>query len=162
MVDAAGNVASITSTINLPGGAGDTAAGMVMNDEMDDFARGVGLSNAFGLPGAATNLPGPGRRPVSTMSPTIILENGHPVLCIGASGGSRIVTATQQVALQHLLFDVPIDTAVAAPRVHHQGLPDTLRTEEVMPMDPALLEERSLGGIRTVSSQMSQWFKPSR
>lgn len=141
VVDAAGNVAAITSTVNLPFGAGYTAAGMVMNDEMDDFARGVGLANAFGLPGAATNLPGPGRRPVSTMSPTIILRNGQPVLCIGASGGSRIVTATQQVALRHLLFDVPIDAAVAAPRVHHQGLPDTLRSEETVPLDPALLQE---------------------
>lgn len=140
VADSQGNVTAVTTTINLPFGAGYTAAGIVMNDEMDDFARGVGLDNAFGLPGAATNLPGPGRRPVSTMSPTIIFDEHGPVLCLGASGGSRIVTAIQQVALNHLVFEMSLDQAVAAPRVHHQGLPDTLRTEEIAPMDPAVIE----------------------
>ena len=76
-----------------------------MNDEMDDFAREVGRANAFGLVGGAPNLPGPGRRPVSSMSPTIIFDEANrPILCAGASGGSRIITATEQVALFVLLF----------------------------------------------------------
>jgi gamma-glutamyltranspeptidase/glutathione hydrolase len=139
-VDGEGNVTAVTSTINLPFGAGYTAAGMVMNDEMDDFARGIGLENAYGLPGAATNLPGPGRRPVSTMSPTIILNERGPLLCLGASGGSRIVTAIQQVVLNHLVLGLPLPEAVAAPRIHHQGLPDILRSEESTPLDPSILE----------------------
>ena len=121
VVDAEGNVASITTTVNLPFGARFTGGGIVMNDEMDDFASGIGKANAFGLVGGARNLPGPWKRPVSTMSPTIVLENGKPALCVGASGGSRIVTATQQVAMDVLLHGMSAGDAVAAPRVHHQA-----------------------------------------
>ncbi len=133
VVDGEGNVAAITTTVNLPFGARVTAAGILLNDEMDDFASEVGAPNEFGLPGGAGNLPGPGRRPVSTMSPTIVLEGGEPVLCVGASGGSRIVTATQQVALFTLLLGDPIDEAIARPRVHHQGVPFELSYERGLP-----------------------------
>ena len=136
VVDGEGNVAAVTTTVNLPFGARYTAAGIVMNDEMDDFASAVGEMNAFGLPGGAPNLPGPGKRPISSMTPTIVFgPDGQPALCAGAAGGSRIVTATQQVALHHLVFGLPLGQALAAPRVHHQGAPDQLRTENVMPMD---------------------------
>jgi len=138
VVDAEGNVASVTTTVNLPFGARFTGGGIVMNDEMDDFASGIGKANAFGLVGGARNLPGPWKRPVSTMSPTIVLENGRPALCIGASGGSRIVTATQQVAMNVLLHGMNASEAVAAPRIHHQGTPDALRVETVAPLDSAL------------------------
>jgi gamma-glutamyltranspeptidase/glutathione hydrolase len=117
-----------------------------MNDEMDDFASGVGEANAFGLVGGARNLPGPWKRPVSTMSPTIVLKDGKPALCVGASGGSRIVTATQQVAMNVLLRGMTPGDAVAAPRIHHQGTPDALRTETVAPLDPSLQDAlRSYG-----------------
>ena len=138
VVDAEGNVASVTTTVNLPFGARFTGGGIVMNDEMDDFASGIGKANAFGLVGGARNLPGPWKRPVSTMSPTIVLENGKPALCVGASGGSRIVTATQQVAMNVLLHDMNAGDAVAAPRVHHQGVPEALRVETVAPLDATL------------------------
>ena len=141
VVDAEGNVASVTTTVNLPFGARFTGGGIVMNDEMDDFASGIGKSNAFGLVGGARNLPGPWKRPVSTMSPTIVLDHGKPVLCIGASGGSRIVTAAQQVAMNVLLHGMNAADAVAAPRIHHQGVPETLRVEKVAPLDPALGDE---------------------
>lgn len=142
VVDDEGNIAAITTTVNLPFGARYTAAGIVMNDEMDDFARSVGEANAFGLIGGANNLPGPGRRPVSTMSPTIIFDGqGRPVMCVGAAGGSRIVTAAQQVAMNALLFEMPLDDAVAAPRVHHQGMPNRLRTEEFAPLPEALIQQ---------------------
>jgi len=138
VVDAEGNVASVTTTVNLPFGARFTGGGIVMNDEMDDFASQVGQANAFGLVGGARNLPGPWKRPVSTMSPTIVFENGKPALCVGASGGSRIVTATQQVAMNVLLHGMSVGEAVAAPRIHHQGVPDALRVETVAPLDSAL------------------------
>ncbi|MDH3200277.1 MAG: gamma-glutamyltransferase [Myxococcales bacterium] len=138
VVDREGNVAAVTTTVNLPFGARFTAAGIVMNDEMDDFARGVGEPNAFGLIGGAPNLPGPRKRPVSTMSPTIVFKDGKPVLCVGASGGSRIVTATQQVAMNVLLFGMDAGRAVDAPRIHHQGFPDKLRVETKAPLDEAL------------------------
>ncbi len=142
VVDREGNVASLTTTVNLPFGARYSAAGIVMNDEMDDFARGVGEVNAFGLVGGAPNLPGPGKRPVSTMSPTIVFDDNGPVLCAGAAGGSRIVTATQQVAMNQLLFDMEPHEALEAPRIHHQAVPNEIRTEEVAPMD-----EQRLAGL---------------
>lgn len=136
VVDPEGNVASITTTINLPFGARYTAAGMVMNDEMDDFASEVGEQNAFGLPGGAANLPGPGKRPISTMTPTIVFdEAGRPILCVGASGGSRIVTATQQVAWHTVVRGLELNEAVAFPRVHHQGEPNVLEVETDHPLD---------------------------
>ena len=109
-----------------------------MNDEMDDFSRGGDEANAFGLVGGHRNLPGPWKRPVSTMSPTIVFRAGSPVLCVGASGGSRIVTATQQVAMNSLLHGMSISDAVAAPRIHHQGIPETLRVETIAPLAPEL------------------------
>ncbi len=131
VVDAEGNVASVTTTVNLLFGARFTAAGVVMNDEMDDFAREVGQPNAFGLVGGAPNLPGPGRRPVSSMSPTIVLSReGEPLLCAGAAGGGRIITATMQVALFTLLFGDTPSEAMERRRVHHQGSPPTLFVEE--------------------------------
>ena len=146
VVDAAGNVASVTTTVNLPFGARFTAAGIVMNDEMDDFASGVGKPNAFGLVGGAPNLPGPRKRPVSTMSPTIVFKDGKPVLCAGASGGSRIVTGTQQVAMNILLFGMDAGEAVSAPRIHHQGFPEDLRIETIMPLNETLQAELKARG----------------
>ncbi len=142
VVDAEGNVASLTTTVNIPFGARFTVAGMVMNDQMDDFAREVGALNAFELPGGSPNLPGPRRRPVSTMSPTIVFDDGEPILCIGGSGGSRIVTATEQVALFHLVLGDTLEAAVARPRVHHQGMPRTLAFERSMrgpSLDPRIV-----------------------
>lgn len=139
VVDAEGNVLSMTTTVNLPFGARVTAGGMVLNDQMDDFAREVGAANAFGLVGGAANLPGPHHRPVSTMSPTIVLDaSGAPILCAGGSGGSRIVTAVEQVLLFALFVDANVGDAVDRARVHHQGAPDTLSTERTLPADLAL------------------------
>lgn len=139
VVDAEGNVASVTTTVNLTFGAGYSAAGFVMNDEMDDFARAVGATNAFELGGSEANLPGPGRRPVSSMSPTIVFDATGPVLCIGAAGGSRIPTATEQVALRILALREAPARAIAAPRIHHQGAPAALRTERFAQTSPEIL-----------------------
>ncbi|MFT3925837.1 MAG: gamma-glutamyltransferase [Myxococcales bacterium] len=123
VVDAEGNIAAVTTTVNLPFGARISVAGMWLNDEMDDFASEVGEQNAFGLSGGAPNLPGPGKRPVSSMTPTIVFKDGTPILCVGGSGGSRIVTAVQQVALGILIDGLHPARAVVAPRLHHQAVP---------------------------------------
>lgn len=147
VIDREGNVASITTTVNLGFGARFTAGGVLMNDEMDDFARGVGQANAFGLIGGERNLPGPGRRPVSSMTPTIVFNaSGVPVLCIGAAGGSRIPTATMQVALAVLWRQDDVAHAIAAPRVHQQAVPDSLMTERDVPLDDALVAALSSRG----------------
>jgi gamma-glutamyltranspeptidase/glutathione hydrolase len=130
VADAEGNIAAVTTTVNLGFGARFSAAGVAMNDEMDDFAREVGEPNAFGLIGGAPNLPGPGRRPVSSMSPTIVFSGDDPVLCVGGAGGSRIITAVEQVALFSLLFGDSPGEALARRRVHHQGTPDVVSAEE--------------------------------
>lgn len=153
VVDREGNIAALTTTVNLPFGARFTVEGMVMNDEMDDFARQVGEPNAFGLPGGSANLPGPGRRPVSTMSPTIVFEGDRPILCVGGSGGSRIVTATEQVALFQLLLGDDAGAAVARPRIHHQGMPTTLSYEANL--DPRLVAGLAARGHQVASVETS-------
>lgn len=133
VVDAEGNVAAVTTTVNLPFGARLTAHGILLNDEMDDFARGVGERNAYGLLGGAHNLAGPGHRPVSTMSPTIVFDrDGNPELCIGGSGGSRIVTSVAQATYRVLVLNQAPADVIAMPRMHHQGDPDRLEIEDTI------------------------------
>jgi gamma-glutamyltranspeptidase/glutathione hydrolase len=124
VVDAEGNVAAVTTTVNLVFGSGVNVGGLWLNNEMDDFAREVGKANAFGLVGGAPNLPGPKKRPISSMSPTLVFEGDQPVLCVGGSGGSRIPTAVEQVALYVLEDGMHPTAAAAAPRLHHQADPE--------------------------------------
>ncbi len=131
VVDREGNIASVTTTVNLGFGSRIGVGGFWLNDQMDDFAREVGKSNAFGLVGGATNLPAPGKRPLSSMSPTIVFKDGAPVLCIGGSGGSRIVTAVEQVALYILHDSMHPQQAVEAPRIHHQADPEQVDLRDV-------------------------------
>jgi gamma-glutamyltranspeptidase/glutathione hydrolase len=152
VVDEEGNVAAVTTTVNLTFGAGIGVAGFWLNDEMDDFAREVGKTNAFGLVGGAPNLPGPGKRPVSSMSPTIVLQDGEPVLCIGGSGGSRIPTAVEQVALYVLKDGLHPQQAVVAPRVHHQADPEQVEGRDLSAASLRALEVR---GHKVISTQWS-------
>jgi gamma-glutamyltranspeptidase/glutathione hydrolase len=131
VVDREGNIAAVTTTVNLAFGARVSAAGMWLNDEMDDFASEVGEPNAFGLGGGASNLPGPGKRPLSSMTPTIVFKGGKPVLCVGGSGGSRIITAVEQVALGVLVDGLHPGRAVVAPRLHHQAVPVTVDARDL-------------------------------
>lgn len=151
VVDAEGNVASVTTSINLGFGARFSAAGYALNDQLDDFARPGGEPNAFGLRGGAPNLPGPGRRPVSSATPLIVLRDGVPVLCAGGSGGSRIITATEQAALLALVLGRSPADAVASRRVHHQGDPDDVLVEEGL--DPELV--RGLGARGHLMTRVS-------
>lgn len=131
VVDAAGNVVSNTYTLNFPYGVGLVAdgTGVLMNNELDDFTAAPGASNAFGLVGFEANLPGPGKRPLSSMSPTIVLKDGKPVLVTGSPGGSRIISTVLQVIVNVIDYKMDVMSAVAAPRLHHQWLPDEVRIE---------------------------------
>ncbi|MAA53204.1 MAG: gamma-glutamyltransferase [Phycisphaerae bacterium] len=132
VVDADGMAVACTETINLSFGSllAVPEYGIVLNDELDDFTARPGEANAFGLVQSSGNAPEAGKRPLSSMSPTIVLEEGRVRLVAGASGGPRIITGTMQVILNCLLLDMTPARAVAAARFHHQWLPDTLQFEE--------------------------------
>jgi gamma-glutamyltranspeptidase/glutathione hydrolase len=131
VMDSSGNAVSNTYTLNFPYGLGLVAegTGVLLNNEMDDFTAAPGASNAFGLVGFEANLPGPGKRPLSSMSPTIVLKNGKPVLVTGSPGGSRIISTVLQVIVNVLDYNMDVAAAVSAPRLHHQWLPDEVRIE---------------------------------
>ncbi|MFU8828419.1 MAG: gamma-glutamyltransferase family protein [Phycisphaerales bacterium] len=132
VVDQWGNAVACTETINLVFGSRILPAGLgfCLNNEIDDFTTRRGEPNVFGLMQAEANLPAPGKRPLSSMSPTIVLDaDGRVVAVAGASGGPRIITGTLQVLLHALVFGDDAWTAVARPRFHHQWLPDVLRLE---------------------------------
>jgi gamma-glutamyltranspeptidase / glutathione hydrolase len=137
VIDAAGNAVANTYTLNLNFGVGLVAegTGILLNDELDDFAAKPGAANAFGLTGGAANAPGPGKRPLSSMTPTIVLKAGKPYLITGAPGGSRIITTALEVILNAIDFRMDVAAAVAAPRVHHQWLPDAVAVEQAVPAE---------------------------
>ncbi|GGC49763.1 gamma-glutamyltransferase [Chelatococcus reniformis] len=131
VVDGDGNAVSNTYTLNLSYGAAFVApgTGVLMNDEMDDFAARPGARNAFGLVGGVQNTVAPGARPLSSMTPTMVFKDGHLVLVTGSPGGSRIITTVLQVIVNVIDFGMNIAEAVAFPRVHHQWQPDALFAE---------------------------------
>jgi gamma-glutamyltranspeptidase/glutathione hydrolase len=131
VVDSRGNAVSNTYTLNFSYGLGMVAegTGVLLNNELDDFTAAPGASNAYGLVGFEANLPGPGKRPLSSMAPTIVLKDGRPVLVTGSPGGSRIISTVLQVIVNVLDYQMDIAEAVAAPRLHHQWLPDEVRIE---------------------------------
>ncbi len=131
VVDAAGNAVAVTFTINDDFGAkviaGDT--GFFLNDEMDDFTVKPGSANMFGLVQGSANAIAPGKRPLSSMTPTIVTRDGRLVLVLGTPGGSRIISTVLQVLVNVIDHGMPLEEAVDAPRIHHQWLPDTLAAE---------------------------------
>ena len=131
VVDRWGNAVACTETINLLFGSRVVVEGFgfCLNNEMDDFLTRRGTANAFGLTQADRNLPAPGKRPLSSMSPTIVLRDGRVFAVAGASGGPRIITGTLQVLLNVLVFDMDAWSAVGAARVHHQWSPNVLGYE---------------------------------
>ena len=145
VVDKWGNAVSNTYTINFSYGSGITVqgAGFLLNNEMDDFSAKPGVPNAYGLIGGEANKVEPGKRMLSSMSPTIVRKDGENFLVTGSPGGSRIITTTLQVIMNVIDHGMNIQTAVAAPRIHHQWLPDELRIEQgISPDTIALLEAR--------------------
>ncbi len=135
IVDRFGNAVANTYTLNLNYGVGLVAegTGILLNNELDDFAAKPGAPNAFGLIGYDANAPGPRKRPLSSMTPTIVLKDGKPYIVTGSPGGSRIITAVLQVLLNVIDYRLGIADAVAAPRMHHQWLPDQALIEPGLP-----------------------------
>ncbi|WP_342166176.1 gamma-glutamyltransferase [Methylobacterium sp. SD21] len=131
VLDRAGNAASLTYTINGYFGSGAMApgTGFFLNNEMDDFTTKVGVPNLFGLVQGSANAIAPGKRPLSSMAPTIVLREGKPVMVVGSPGGSRIITINAQAIMNMLDFRMQPQEAVDAPRIHHQWLPDTVYAE---------------------------------
>jgi gamma-glutamyltranspeptidase/glutathione hydrolase len=150
VVDSSGNAVSNTYTLNFSYGVGLVAegTGVLLNNELDDFTAAPGAANAYGLVGFDANLPGPGKRPLSSMSPTIVLKDGKPVLVTGSPGGSRIISTVLQVIVDVLDYHMDVAAAVAAPRLHHQWLPDEVRTEHGFAKDT--LEALEAKGHRIV------------
>src|SRR5262249_30878296 len=123
------------TSLNLNYGVGLVAGstGILLNNTLDDFAAAPGVPNAFGLTGGAANAPGPSKRPLSSMTPTIVLREGAPAFVTGAPGGSHIITTVLNVLVNAIDFKKSIAEAVAAPRVHHQWLPDEVVVERTLP-----------------------------
>src|ERR1700674_1988226 len=131
IVDRQGNAVSVTYTLNDWFGAKVTAAttGILLNDEMDDFTAKLGVPNLYGLVQGQANSITPGKRPLSSMSPTIVSRDGKPVLVIGTPGGSRIITVVVHCILNVIDYGMNIQEAIDAPRFHQQWLPDTTNVE---------------------------------
>lgn len=128
VVDAAGNVVSNTYTLNGSYGSGVTVrgAGFLLNNEMDDFTSKPGVPNMFGLLQSDANAIGPRKRPLSAMTPTIVLKDGKPYFALGSPGGPTIINTVLQVILNIIDFGMPLAQAVAMPRIHHQWMPDQI------------------------------------
>ncbi len=133
VVDPDGNAVSVTTTLNESFGSKVTADGMgfLLNDEMDDFSSKPGAPNVFGLIQGPANAIGPGKRPLSAMTPTIVLRNGKLFLVLGAEGGPTIITTVANVLMGVVDYGLNIQQAVNAPRFHNQWLPDETKLEKV-------------------------------
>jgi gamma-glutamyltranspeptidase/glutathione hydrolase len=131
VIDQFGNAVSNTYTLNFSYGVGLVAdgTGVLLNNELDDFTAAPGAANAYGLVGFEANLPGPGKRPLSSMTPTIVLKDGMPLLVTGSPGGSFIISAVLQIVVDVLDYDVDAPHAVALPRLHQQWQPEEVRVE---------------------------------
>ena len=142
VVDRDRNVVSLTFTVNYRFGAGVVVpgTGILLNDEMDDFAIAPGVANVFGLVGGDKNSIAPGKTPLSSMTPTIVTENGQFRLAIGAPGGSTIITTVLQILLNVLEYKMDVSAAVSAGRIHHQWQPDRVNVDP-WGFDPSTLAE---------------------
>jgi len=146
VLDRHGNVAVVNQTVNLNYGAKITlpGTGVILNNEMDDFSAQPGTPNAFGLVGSEANAIEPGKRPLSSMSPTIVVKGSKPVMALGGAGGPTIITAVLQVIVNVLDFEMDLFRAVSLPRFHHQYLPNLLILEPDFPL-AGRLQERANG-----------------
>ena len=145
VVDKAGNAVAVTYTLNTNFGSGIVAkgTGILLNNEMDDFAAKPGVANAYGLVGGDANAVAAKKRPLSSMTPTLVLKDGKPTLVTGSPGGARIITTVLQTVVNTIDFANNPAEAAATPRIHHQWTPDELRVEKGLSPDTlALLKQR--------------------
>ena len=161
VADDKGNVVSTTYTLNTNFGSGIVASGtgILLNNEMDDFSAKPGVANAYGLVGGDANAAGPLKRPLSSMSPTLVLKDGKPWIATGSPGGARIITTTLQVLVNMIDFGMNPAEAGSAVRVHDQWLPDELRIERGLSPDTIALlramghtvvERQAMGDTQTI------------
>lgn len=161
VVDREGNAVANTYTLNFSYGLGLVAegTGVLLNNELDDFAAKPGSPNAFGLVGGKANAPGPRKRPLSSMTPTIVLKDGRPEIVTGSPGGPRIITTVLEQISDLIDHGMNAAEAMEAPRFHHQWLPDELRVERGLSLDTIrLLREKgqnvvvggTLGSVATI------------
>jgi gamma-glutamyltranspeptidase / glutathione hydrolase len=158
IVDRFGNAVSNTYTLNDWFGCGEvvSGAGFLLNDEMDDFSAKAGTPNSYAVVGGDANAIAPGKRPLSTMTPTILTRDGHVAVVIGTLGGSRIATSIFQVLTNWHDFHLPLEAAVAAPRIHHQLLPaDTIFEEPYAQLQPAVRSALLARGYRFVTQDFN-------
>lgn len=160
--DARGNWVACTATVNTTFGSKVVipGTGVVMNNQMDDFAAQPGVPNFFGLIGAEANAVEPGKRPLSSMSPTIVLKSGQPILSLGAAGGPTIISQTVINLVNILDYGMSVDEALRQPRFHQQWRPDELRTEKLPPGVVTELERRGheLNTVRSMgAAQIIGW-----
>jgi len=169
IVDEKGNAAALTYTINGGYGCGATVPGLgfLLNNEMDDFAAKPGEPNMFGLVQGESNAVQPNKRPLSSMTPTILLKDGKLFMVVGAPGGSRIITGVLQVILNVVDFGMNVQDAIDAPRFHHQWMPDKLYLERGFSPDTiALLKARghtvdrisSVANVEAIVVQPDGWL----
>ena len=145
VMDKAGNAAAVTYTLNLNFGSGIVVegTGILLNNEMDDFSVKPGVPNAFGLVGGTANAIEAKKRPLSSMTPTIVMKNNKPWLVTGSPGGARIITTVLQSVVNTIDHEMNPAEAIITPRVHHQWLPDELRVEEgISPDTIKLLQDK--------------------
>ena len=141
VVDKAGNAVAVTYTLNTNFGSGIVAkgTGILLNNEMDDFSAKPGVANAYGLVGGEANAVAAGKRPLSSMTPTLVLKDGKPTLVTGSPGGARIITTVLQTVVNTIDFGMNPAEAAATPRFHHQWTPDELRIEKGFSADTLAL-----------------------
>ena len=169
VMDDRGNVVSNTYTLNFSYGSGIVipGTGILMNNEMDDFSSKKGVPNAYGLVGFEANEIQGRKRPLSSMTPTIVFKDGKPYLVLGSPGGSRIITTVLQVVLNVLEHKMNIKKAVISPRIHHQWLPDVLLMEEGFSSDTLSLlkakghtirPSRTMGSVQAIVSSGDYFY----
>jgi gamma-glutamyltranspeptidase / glutathione hydrolase len=152
VVDGDGNAVAVTYTLNGNFGASVVApgTGFLLNDEMDDFTVTIGGANLYGLVQGEANAIRPGKRPLSSLTPTIVEKDGRPVFVLGSPGGPRIITAVLETLMNLVDFGMPPDAAVAAPRFHHQYLPDSIFYEK------GGLPPETLGALTAMGHQVEE------
>lgn len=157
VVDKQGNAVAVTYTLNTYFGSGIVAgkSGILMNNEMDDFSARPGTPNVYGLVGGEANAVQPAKRPLSSMSPTIVAKGGKTWLVTGSPGGSRIITTVLQMVVNSIDFGMNVAEATNAPRFHHQWLPDQLRVEKGFSPDTLRLLEAKGQHVKVLPSMGS-------
>jgi gamma-glutamyltranspeptidase/glutathione hydrolase len=161
--DNAGNWVACTATVNTSFGSKVIipGTGVIMNNEMDDFSIAPGVPNAFGLIGAEANAIAPGKRPLSSMSPTIVLKDGQPILAVGAAGGPTIITQTLLAIIHTIDYGRHVKEALAQPHFHHQWRPNGIRIEKKVG-EKVLAELKRRGHKLNIVKQMGATQAVSR